>query len=340
VFEVQGGFTWPLFPLTPAILCDMDPMLPIDQQARFKRYNPSIHTWSKVLVGHIITLKAGEHIFLKGYDVKNCQDFDRLLSASQQCKPHFAKNLSHERTYVRRALKEKKVWKAGNVLSSDDEEVEKDRSQASSKILIPRPLTLPHRFKVEPSDPALGLVVSDGDPTSHRTAALPRHVVKIEPTFIDLTMSDVEDAIPITIDDTLPSMDDAMPTPKKNKRPHSSSPSSTPCSSPNDTEESSDGGLPAWPAAFYVVDIVRGFEKCDKAHRERRSVEKAFFKCFKVPFWSTTFYNHRRNWDNASASSRDAALRAGHTPAGLWTTFLKHIYAKAAVDKKRKRVPN
>jgi hypothetical protein len=76
-------------------------MLPGEQQARFKRYNPSIHNWSKVLVGHIITLKAGEHIFLKGYDVNNCQDFDRLLSASQQCEPHFFKNISHERAHVR-----------------------------------------------------------------------------------------------------------------------------------------------------------------------------------------------------------------------------------------------
>ena len=361
MFEVQGGFKWPLFPLTPAILHDTDLMLPGEQQARFKRYNPSIHTWSKVLVGHIITLKAGEHIFLKGYDVNNCQDFDRLLSASQESEPHFFKNLSHEHAYVRRTLKEKKVWKARNILSSDEEE---DQSQASSKI-TPRPLTLPRRFKAEPSDFTFGLVASDSDPTSHQTATSPHHVIKVEPTFIDLTMSDADDVAP---------MDDVMPAPTKKKRtcsslspspstPRSShvmpaptkkkcarsfsspSPSpSTPRSSPNETEESSDDSPPAWPAAFYVVDIVRGFEKCDEARRERRSVEKAFFKCFKVPFRSTTFYNHRRNWDNASAASRDTALHAGHTSAGLWTAFLKQSCAKAveSVDKKRKkkRVPN
>jgi hypothetical protein len=175
----------------------------------------------------------------------------------------------------------KKVWKADNVLSSDNEEAEEDRSRRSSKI-TPRPLTLPHRFKVEPSDSVLSLVLFDSDPTIYR--------------------------------------------------PRSSSHGS-------DDSESSDDSPPAWPAAFYVVDIVRGFEKCDEAHREHRSVEKAFFKCFKVPFRSTTFYNHHRNWDNASASSRDAALRAGRTSAGLWTTFLKRNRAKAvkSVDKTRKR---
>ena len=161
MFEVQGGFKWPLFLLTPAILCDTDLMLPGEKQARFKKYNPSIHTWSKVLVGHIFTLKAGKDIFLKGYDVNNCQDFDRLLSASQQCEPHFVKNLSHECTYVRRALKEKKVWKASKVLSSDDK-AEEDRSSVSSKITQPLS-TLPRRFKIKPLDYALSPVASSSD---------------------------------------------------------------------------------------------------------------------------------------------------------------------------------
>jgi hypothetical protein len=345
VFEVQGGFKWPLFPLTPAVLCNSDLMLPGEEQARFKRYNPAIHTWSKVLVGHVITLKAGEHIFLKGYDVNICYDFDRLLSASQQREPHFFTNLPRERTFVQQAMKKRKKKIAAGALglSSDCEEAEEDESLARSKITS-RPLTLPPRFKTEPSDFAPDLLASDSDPTSDDTATLPRHIVKVEPTFIDLTMSDDEDgAIPTLMDAAL--MDDIHITsaPKKKKRARSfSSPSassSTPHLSPNETEESSDDSPPAWPAAFYVVDIVRGFEKCDEARRERRSVEKAFFKCFKVPFRSTTLYNHRRKWDNASAATRDAALHAGHTSAGLWTTFLERSRAKAvqSVDKKRKK---
>jgi hypothetical protein len=143
---------------------------------------------------------------------------------------------------------------------------------------------------VEPSDFALSFMAFDSDPTPHQMATSLCHVVKVEPTFIDLTMSDAED-------DALAPMDNVMPAPTKKKHARSSSspsPSlSTPRSSPNETEESSDDSPPAWPAAFYVVDIVQGFEKCDEAHRERRSVEKAFFMCFKVPFRSMTFYNHR-----------------------------------------------
>ncbi|KAF8219139.1 hypothetical protein L208DRAFT_1216358, partial [Tricholoma matsutake] len=119
VFKVQGGFKWPLFPLTHAILHDADLMLPSKEHVRFKRYNPSIHTWSKIPVGHIINLKTSEHIFLKGYDVDSCRDFDCLLSASQQCGPHFSKNLPHKCTHVQRALKEKRIWMAGNTPSSD-----------------------------------------------------------------------------------------------------------------------------------------------------------------------------------------------------------------------------
>jgi len=71
----------------------------------------------------------------------------------------------------------------------------------------------------------------------------------------------------------------------------------------------------------HVMDIVQRFEKCDEARRGRRSVPKAFVKCFDIPFRRTTFYN-RRLWGKAPAAIRDQALRAGRTPAGLWATFL------------------
>jgi hypothetical protein len=90
---------------------------------------------------------------------------------------------------------------------------------------------------------------------------------------------------------------------------------------------------------FYVVDIVRGFEKCEEARRGRRSVGQAFLKHFKVPFRSTTYYNHRRHWDKASMALRDEALRASRTSAGLWSTFLDRSRAEATgpVDKRGKK---
>lgn len=91
-----------------------------------------------------------------------------------------------------------------------------------------------------------------------------------------------------------------------------------------------------------MVDIVRGFEKCEEARRGRRSVKQTFLKHFKVPFRSTTLYNHRRHWDKASAALRDEALCAGRTSAGLRATFLDRSRAEAMVlvdkrEKKKKR---
>jgi hypothetical protein len=349
VFEVQGGFKWPLFPLTPSILRDADLMLPDENQAQFKKYNPAIHTWSKVPIGHIITLTPGEHIYLKGYDVSNCQEFDRLLSASQHAgEPHFSKNLPYERTYVRQTLKAKAktTQKAGNtpsyVLSSESEdggEGDEDWSNARSKI-TQRPPTMP-RQPVASSSRSVNVKMEPNDTTLVASSSR-SVVVKVEPTVIDLTMSDEED-------DTI-----HIPTVHKRARSnsfssHSSSASvspspSTPCLSINETEDNSDDPLPAWPTEFYVIDIVRGFEKCEEARRGRRSVAQAFFTHFKVPFRSTTFYNHRRHWEKASAALRDDALRARRTPAGLWTKFLDRSRAThagstgpKAVDKREKK---
>ena len=175
MFEVQGGFKWPLFPLTSAVLCDADLMLPGEEHVRFKKYNPSIHTWSKVPMDHIVTLKAGEHIFLKGYDVTSCRDFDRLLSASQQREPRFFKNLPNERAHVRQALKGKKISKASNTVGSDDEKEEEEYRHHHSSKTSTRPLFLSSRYQV-PSAFTLDLAVSDSDATS-RTPP-PRPIVK------------------------------------------------------------------------------------------------------------------------------------------------------------------
>ncbi len=330
MFEVQGGFKWPLFPLTSAVLCDVDLMLPGEEHVRFKKYNSSIHTWSKVPVGHIVTLKPGEHIFLKGYDVTRCRDFDHLLSASQQRDVHFFKNLPHERTQVREGLKRKKVSRASNTVSSgDDEEEKKDRSWHRSKTTT-RPPILPSRYKTA-SNSVLHLTPSDSDAGSR---AQPLHPsVKLESTLIDLTMSDASDAEKSNV---------PMPAPIRNKRARSSrSPSlpSTPSLSLDGDESSDDSLHPAWPADFYVVDIVQGFKKCDEARRGRRSVAEAFIKCFKIPFRRTTFYNHRQHWDNAPAAIRDKALHAGRNSAGLWTTFLDHAHAKTVepVDQRKQK---
>ncbi|KAF8239823.1 hypothetical protein L208DRAFT_1235938, partial [Tricholoma matsutake] len=101
VFEVQGGFTWPLFTLTAAILSEAGLLVPgMAEETRVKKYNTYVSTWSQVPVSHIITLKPGDHIFLKGRNVTNCLNFDTLHSESQDCKPHFSNNLQQEHAHV------------------------------------------------------------------------------------------------------------------------------------------------------------------------------------------------------------------------------------------------
>lgn len=137
-------------------------------------------------MGHIVSLKAGEHIFLKGYDVTRCQDFDHLLSASQQRDLHFFKNLPHERAQVRQALKEKKVAAS----SDDDEQEKKDTSSRHRSKTSTRPPIVPSRYRAEPSDFVVDLAPSGSDAGSR---SQPSHlVVKRESTLIDLTMSDVD----------------------------------------------------------------------------------------------------------------------------------------------------
>ena len=203
--EVQGGFKWPHFVLMAAILSEVDLLLgdEKDSQARFKIYNTTIHTWTKVRIGHVITIKEGDHIFLKGHDVVLCQDFDRLLSGSQERKPHFFKNLPHEHAHIRKALKEKKgkAKESLKAISEDEDdnikEVENISSYTQATRKIPRrPLIIHQRFKTEPSDFTFGLSMSNNyDPPTqsevyHPVPRLLHYVntVKREPMVIDLTI--------------------------------------------------------------------------------------------------------------------------------------------------------
>jgi hypothetical protein len=91
---------------TPSVLSQAELSNQNETTSYFKLYNTSIHTWSKVQLGHVITLKAGDHIFLKGHNVTHCPDFDRLFRGQLRA-PHFSNNLQHERAHVRQAMKER-----------------------------------------------------------------------------------------------------------------------------------------------------------------------------------------------------------------------------------------
>ncbi|KAF8229119.1 hypothetical protein L208DRAFT_1288116, partial [Tricholoma matsutake] len=100
VLEVQGGFKWLHFVLGAEILSKVGLRHQDEQEVKFRLYNTTIHTWTTVQIGYVITLRDGDQIFLKWANIINCLDFDDLLSGSQGHKPHFLKNLPHDCTYV------------------------------------------------------------------------------------------------------------------------------------------------------------------------------------------------------------------------------------------------
>ncbi|KAG1726064.1 uncharacterized protein EDB91DRAFT_1254484 [Suillus paluster] len=79
-----------------------------------------------------------------------------------------------------------------------------------------------------------------------------------------------------------------------------------------------------WPVDFYVVDISRGFNACQRAVDGRRSVADAFIGHFGVPFKALTFYDNRKVWDfEPNTSLHQHFIDYGRTEKGSWTSFMK-----------------
>ena len=94
--------------LSANVLAEVDLLKGSVPEARVNLYNTTIGTWTKVQVGHVITLKDRDHVFLKGLQVSDCPGFDNLLSDSQSRRPHFMNNLPQERAFVRKELRDLK----------------------------------------------------------------------------------------------------------------------------------------------------------------------------------------------------------------------------------------
>ncbi|KAF8347655.1 hypothetical protein F5887DRAFT_1072023 [Amanita rubescens] len=272
-----------------------------------KLFNTSICTWTKVPVGHVITLQCGDHIFLKALNVSECVTFDALLASSEHTDPHISKNLPRECAFVQHALAAKQDTFV-EVLGSDNE--------------IDDVTPVPCQFKCPPSHPLCKFS------QTHTSGPL-SVCVKVEPMDTGIT---VKEEIDLTITD-----DEDLPVPSRKRLLSTSSAGSLyrHSPSPSDQDQDDDANIRVWPANFYTLDIVCGFDKCEQARRAQQGVGKAFTAVFQVPFCSTTYYNHRQNWELAPQCCRDKALAAGHTPDGLWTTFLNSSRQEERRVKKR-----
>ena len=143
----------------------------------------------------------------------------------------------------------------------------------------------------ETSVPRIDLTISDDEDNDDTTPFAGHTKTKLEPKTTDLTLSVKVKAEPMFVDLTISDPDDHCPS---RKHPCSISSDSSHAASDEDDVEHT------WPTDFHVVDVVKGFDRCLKASKAHKSVEEAFFKCFGVPFKSSTFYWHRRKWKRAS----------------------------------------
>jgi hypothetical protein len=74
VSDLQDGFTPPFFKLTESILVDAG----FDTGTTLLLLrNPRFGTFARVKVGYVVTVKEGEHIFLKALGVVDCAKFDK-----------------------------------------------------------------------------------------------------------------------------------------------------------------------------------------------------------------------------------------------------------------------
>jgi hypothetical protein len=106
---------------------------------------------------------------------------------------------------------------------------------------------------------------------------------------------------------------------------------------PSDPSDSDPSDSSLWPRNFYTVDIVNCFTACED--NPGTPVKQIFSKAFSVPFHCSTFYENKQRWQLAPQTSKDAALAAGHTAAGLWVKFAAENPTKRAEKKAaRKRL--
>jgi hypothetical protein len=264
---------------------------------RVRLYDPSRKLWTKVPIDFVVAAKEGEEIYLKTADVTDCLNFDAILAAAiGQEVVNIRSNLKNDRAYVRHRMKARHSSETTSSNTSDVEE----------------PIT--------PILPASRVGIRAQE------SARAYSIVKQEPLEC-LELTDSEDVVQVLPVSSKRKPSTSHPTAPVSQRVRQVSPSPPLILSPPPGEEIDDpivvdNDAPIWPAEYYVCDIVRGFDECDKARRAGKNVGLTFEALFEVPFRSTTFYDNRKRWESAPQTVRDKAYAAGRTPKGLWTAFM------------------
>jgi len=336
VVEFQDGFTWPLFDVNPAVLARIG-LGSLPQNVVLNLFRPQLNLWTVIAVGHVIQLTPDNtRIYLKPSNVHLCKNLITFTSEVRNLTGRI--DVKRERAYMKSRLRQEELE---HVLASLNTRVAKrGLSPASTAIANPPP---PKRLCATPAT----IYSSDDDPTS-------------SPVQRAGTPADVQSEA-----DVLGDLDDPEPyssplrhaTAFHNNKPstlglfqphfpplqhhyESSLQCDTPLRMPsgNFDDEAFTPTQPAknpWPGQRSVKEIVDGFSKVEELSRQPYyTISKAFEQHFGVKFPSSTFYEHRDRWNQASQEDRDAAQASTQS----WASFASsHPTSRAGVKAARKR---
>ena len=340
VVQFQEGFTWPLFVITADVLRELD-LLPTPTDGaslqRIMLYNQLQGVWAKIKTDHVVGLKAGDRVFLKFHSVRKCNGFDRLLEGISKTL-HQRHDLPEVRKQVRQQIAEKTKRKVSYLSSKA-----KGKAKATSVIELTsseedgdlaRPAQSLLSTSGGPARPARSLSsTSSSSADSSSSTDSPAPVPSISrkrkpapPRSFSVTSSGSSDLpvsvlpVKVKIEPGLERATTPTPTSLDNAN-YMGKPIEI--SSDDDDSSEDDDDTKVWPASFFVIDVVTGFQKLEAAKAMRLPMSDTFEAFFGVPWSSSTYYDHLARWKAAPQSARDEAVAAQRSrPKGLWSTFM------------------
>ena len=316
--------------------------------------NPRFGSFTRVKVGHVVTVKEGDHIFLKGLDVANCTVFNEQcekFSTKSTEAFHLRDNLPQERKSVRDAILAGQLRKLPRVartaaaasFASDDGSKGKNRAIPLRRSYISdadddddaepvNPQKRKRRIQKPPNARHLKFFQLEtpedlsSRPSTSSSIVLPQRASSISSVSSTSSIAIVKPEPGVsgmsyaTVFGTGSSMESAIDI--------------------EDASEELDEVMVSniWPTEFYAVDIVEGFEFISEMTALGSLIEDAFGIQFEgIPYVKTTYNDHFRRWTHASQSAKDKALAAGRTSAGLWSKFMTENPAPYAARKAAKK---
>ncbi|KAG6913767.1 hypothetical protein DXG01_004445 [Tephrocybe rancida] len=160
IFEVQGGFTHPRFVITAGVLVDGNLVDFADGSTRIMVWNPTIGSWTRIPVNHVVTLKAGERLFLKNVGVMLCNKFDELVlppAASFNIRTNIRQERDHLSSDKDEANTSNPAAPSAKVAKEEDLDLSSDLDEQTpppaQRPKVKRPLSLSPILPMLPSKP-------------------------------------------------------------------------------------------------------------------------------------------------------------------------------------------